>query len=64
MQRYNLHDKKYVTHTKKCYIQKYNTSTPKICYIHTKIQALNNKNMLRIKTNKKYQPQNFFKYIK
>lgn len=64
MQRYNLHDKKYVTYTKKCYIQKYNPSTPKICYVHTKIQALNTKNMLRIYTNTNFQPQNCVKYIK
>jgi hypothetical protein len=29
------------------YIQRYKLSTPKICYVHTKVQALNTKNMLR-----------------
>jgi hypothetical protein len=50
---------KYVTYT-----QRYNPSTPKICYVHTKIQALNTKNMLRIYTNTNFQPQNCVKYIK
>ena len=63
MQRYNLHDKKYVTYTKKRYIQKYNPSTPKICYVHTKIQALNTKNMLRTYKDTNSQHQKYVTHI-
>ena len=49
---------KYVT-----YIQRYKLSTPKICYVHTKIQALNTKNMLRTYKDTSSQHQEYVTHI-
>jgi hypothetical protein len=45
------------------YMQRYKLSTPKICYVHTKIQALNTKNMLRTYKDTSSQHQKYVTHI-